>query len=66
MRLSSKERFTVIAALVEMAARQRQTHGGAFLDRFKVGESLMLTPAEQETLAQRLEDEGEPNGDLIS
>lgn len=66
MNLTPKERFTVIAALVEMSARQRQTHGGDFLDRFKIGESFMLSPAEQEQLAGRIEDEGAPNGDLIS
>lgn len=66
MNLTPKERFTVIAALVEMSERQRQMHGGTFLDRFKVGESFMLSPAEQEELAGRIEDEGEPNGDLVS
>lgn len=66
MRLSPKERFTVIVALVEMAARQRQQHGGTLLDRLSVGESLMLSPAEQERLAHQFEVEGEPNGDLVS
>lgn len=66
MKLTPKERFTVVAALVEMAARQRQHHGGTFLDRFKIGDSLMLTPAEQEMLAQRFEDDSNPNGDLVS
>lgn len=65
MQLTPKERQTIIWILVEEAARQRQMHGGTFVDRLK-GESLMLKPIEMEALARRIEVEGEPNGDLIS
>lgn len=65
MKLTPKERFTVIACLVGEAGRQRQLHGGTFVDRLK-GESLMMKPVEMEQLARRIEIEGEPNGDLVS
>lgn len=64
MNLTPKERFSVVCALVKEAAAQRQMHGD-FVDRQK-GESFMLKPIEMEALADRIEQEGEPNGDLIS
>jgi hypothetical protein len=64
MNLTPRERFAVVVTLVEEAARQRQHHG-PLVDRL-TGEGLMLKPIELEQLAQRIEQETDPNGDLIS
>jgi hypothetical protein len=64
MILTPKERYTVVTALVEAAAREKQSHGGYLGDRLP-GESMRLPPGQMEDLARRIEQEGEPNGDLV-